>query len=45
LIGLVFLGFSGWLGGEMVYVHGVGVEPGSRRGAKSETGRAVRRVG
>jgi uncharacterized membrane protein len=27
LVGIVVLGVSGWLGGEMVYVHGVGVEP------------------
>jgi uncharacterized membrane protein len=26
LVGAGFLGFSGWLGGEMVYVHGVAVE-------------------
>jgi uncharacterized membrane protein len=27
---IVLLGVSGWLGGEMVYVHGVGVEPPDR---------------
>jgi uncharacterized membrane protein len=27
LLGTVMLGVSGWLGGEMVYVHGVAVEP------------------
>jgi uncharacterized membrane protein len=27
LIGIALLGVSGWLGGEMVYVHGVAVEP------------------
>ena len=26
VIGVALLGFSGWLGGELVYVHGVGVE-------------------
>jgi uncharacterized membrane protein len=26
-IGVVLIGISGWLGGEMVYVHGVAVEP------------------
>lgn len=33
-IGVVLIGISGWLGGEMVYVHGVAVEPqqSSRRG-------------
>ena len=30
LIAVVLLGISGWLGGEMVYVHGVGVEPEGR---------------
>jgi uncharacterized membrane protein len=27
VIGIVLIGVSGWLGGEMVYVHGVAVEP------------------
>ncbi len=27
VIGLALIGVSGWLGGEMVYVHGVAVEP------------------
>lgn len=27
LIGVAMLGISGWLGGELVYVHGVAVEP------------------
>ena len=27
LIGVIFLGISGWLGGELVYVHGTAVEP------------------
>lgn len=27
LIGVALLGLSGWLGGELVYVHGVAVEP------------------
>lgn len=26
-LGVVLIGISGWLGGEMVYVHGVAVEP------------------
>lgn len=30
-IGVVLLGFSGWLGGELVYVHGVGVESSVER--------------
>jgi uncharacterized membrane protein len=27
VVGVILIGVSGWLGGEMVYVHGVGVEP------------------
>jgi uncharacterized membrane protein len=29
-IGIALLGVSGWLGGELVYVHGVAVEPQSK---------------
>jgi uncharacterized membrane protein len=29
-ISVAFLGLSGWLGGELVYVHGVGVESSSK---------------
>lgn len=32
VVGIALLGVSGWLGGELVYVHGVAVEP--RPGAK-----------
>ena len=31
VIGVALLGFSGWLGGELVYVHGVGVESSAER--------------
>jgi uncharacterized membrane protein len=34
IIGLVILGVSGWLGGELVYVHGVGVTKNSTRRAE-----------
>lgn len=27
VVGVILIGISGWLGGEMVYVHGVSVEP------------------
>jgi uncharacterized membrane protein len=27
IVGVVLLGISGWLGGELVYIHGVAVEP------------------
>jgi uncharacterized membrane protein len=32
VLGVVLIGISGWLGGEMVYVHGVAVEPQPRSG-------------
>ncbi|MEP6601283.1 MAG: DUF2231 domain-containing protein [Nitrospirota bacterium] len=31
VIGVALLGFSGWLGGELVYVHGVGVDSPAER--------------
>jgi uncharacterized membrane protein len=34
VIGVLFIGVSGWLGGEMVYVHGIGVQQATRTGAK-----------
>ena len=39
VIGVALLGFSGWLGGELVYVHGVGVEssPESSRSQAQRT--------
>ena len=30
-IGIVVLGFGGWLGGELVFVHRMGVKPPGRR--------------
>ena len=42
--GVILLGLSGWLGGELVYIHGVGVEPAGesspsdRRKTMSRTG-------
>ena len=27
VVGLVLLGFAGWLGGELVFVHSMGVKP------------------
>ncbi|MFY9554193.1 MAG: DUF2231 domain-containing protein [Blastocatellia bacterium] len=44
VIGVVLLGVSGWLGGEMVYVHGVAVEPqgaAQQSTADSAPGRAA----
>jgi uncharacterized membrane protein len=48
LIGIGLVGVSGWLGGEMVYVHGVGTESQSKAGVrdKAEKSRGgVRRLG
>jgi len=36
IVGIVLIGISGWLGGEMVYVHGVAVDSGAQ--AKSDRG-------
>jgi len=33
-LGMVLLGVSGWLGGELVYVHNIGVEPQSKSGGE-----------
>lgn len=40
LIGVALLGVSGWLGGEMVYVHGVGVGRSRAERIESEARRA-----
>ena len=38
VLGVMLLGLSGWLGGELVYVHGVGVESSTKTaGAKGTT--------
>lgn len=39
VIGILLLGISGWLGGEMVYVHGVAVEPQPTRAEDSSAAR------
>ena len=38
-IGLVLLGVGGWLGGELVFVHGMGVEPADAKGAGRNSSR------
>lgn len=45
--GILVLAVSGWLGGELVYVHGVGVEPQSKTGGaqKEKNRRNLRRIG
>ena len=37
--GIVFLALAGWLGGEMVYVHGAGVEQRPRNGVSERHGK------
>ena len=39
VLGVVLISISGWLGGEMVYTHGVAVEPQPQAG-KTDTGKA-----
>jgi uncharacterized membrane protein len=40
-ISIVLLGVSGWLGGELVYVHGIGVEPAARPAEEPRDRRAA----
>jgi len=44
VVGILLLGVSGWLGGEMVYVHGVAVEPQPGAKETSSERSAPRRV-
>jgi len=39
VVGIILITISGWLGGEMVYVHGVAVEP-QRDAAQGDGGQA-----
>jgi len=41
IVGLIFLGVAGWLGGEMVFVHNMGVTP--PRAARQQTAPATQR--
>jgi uncharacterized membrane protein len=41
VIGVVILGISGWLGGELVYVHGVGVEAAEHTATGRDKARAA----
>jgi uncharacterized membrane protein len=45
LAGVLLLGYSGWLGGELVYVHGVGVQPQRKRAEKENSHGRLRRTG
>jgi uncharacterized membrane protein len=41
VLGICLLGVSGWLGGEMVYVHGVAVDTGQKSPGGTRGGRAA----
>ena len=43
IVGLIAIGIGGWLGGALVYVHGVGVEPRQRQEAQEPQEAAFRR--
>ena len=42
LLGVILIGVSGWLAGEMVYVHGVAVEPKSSTPSEPSAGKVSR---
>jgi uncharacterized membrane protein len=41
VVGVALLAVSGWLGGELVYVHGVGVEGASESSSRKDRARAA----
>jgi uncharacterized membrane protein len=43
VLGVLLLALSGWLGGELAYVHGVGVQPQGKNTDKTEN--KLRRAG
>ena len=45
VVGVLLLGYSGWLGGELAYVHGVGVQPQRRHAEKENSHGRLRRTG
>ena len=45
VFGVLLLAVSGWLGGELAYVHGVGVQPQGRTAEKDKTENKLRRAG
>ncbi|MGH7314850.1 MAG: DUF2231 domain-containing protein [Candidatus Rokuibacteriota bacterium] len=40
-VGIVLLGLGGWLGGELVFVHGIGVEAADRKASGRAAGRRI----
>ena len=45
VFGVFLLAVSGWLGGELAYVHGVGVQPQGKNTEKDKTENKLRRAG
>ena len=45
VVGVLILAFSGWLGGELAYVHAVGVQPQGKNTEKDKTESQWRRAG
>ena len=45
VFGVLLLALSGWLGGELAYVHGVGVQPQGKNTEKDKTENKLRRAG
>jgi uncharacterized membrane protein len=45
VVGVLILAFSGWLGGELAYVHAVGVQPQGKNTEKDKTESRLRRAG
>jgi uncharacterized membrane protein len=45
VFGVLLLAVSGWLGGELAYVHGVGVQPQGKNTEKDRTENKLRRAG
>jgi len=45
VLGVLLLAFSGWLGGELAYVHGVGVQPQGQITEKDKPNNKLRRAG
>jgi uncharacterized membrane protein len=45
VVGVLILAFSGWLGGELAYVHAVGVQPQGKNIEKDKTESQWRRAG
>ena len=45
VIGVSLLAYAGWLGGELAYVHGVGVQPQKGTAEREKSQNKLRRAG